>query len=256
MYYDQFFLMDRFSPLNQSSFQFNSKPEDPQGDWWELWDENNQLPYYYNTLTGSTEWVRPENKVIIPLMKIQVRFGNNACPKICLWILILSLVLQQNSSIGKRMSDILSAHNDAPNFQDQKGSLPLEHQQRSPLDVSNPSAQPNTTSFEATPTVNVKRHSRSLDLPVSDMKDSEWSGLRHQRSNSDTTSKDIPSVATTPFMEKSTSPGLVPEPLASALPASPSPTGNSSIFGLALGRKQPFGARKQSLRGMEVTFVF
>ncbi|KAG2183668.1 hypothetical protein INT43_006676 [Umbelopsis isabellina] len=204
-----------------------TKPEDPEGDWWELWDENNQLPYYYNTLTGSTEWVRPENKVIIPLMKIQ-----------------------QNSSIGKRMSDILSAHNDAPNFQDQKGSVPLEHQQRSPSDVSNPSAQPNTTSFEATPSVNVKRHSRSLDLPVSDMKDSEWSGIRHQRSNSDTISKDIPSVAATPFMEVSTSPGLAPEPLASALPASPS-TGNSSIFGIALGRKQPFGARKQSLRGIE-----
>lgn len=167
-----------------------------------------------------------------------------------------SLVLQQNSSIGKRMSDILSAHNDAPIFQDQKGSSPLEQQQRSPLDVSNPSAQPNTTSFEAAPSVNVKRHSRSLDLPVSDMKDSEWSGIRHQRSNSDTISKDIPSVATAPYMEVSTSPGLAPEPLASALPASPLPTGNSSIFGIALGRKQPFGARKQSLRGIEVNIFF
>jgi hypothetical protein len=54
-----------------------SKREDPEGDWWELWDEHNKLPYYYNTLTGTTEWFRPENKTIIPLMKIQVMFHDD-----------------------------------------------------------------------------------------------------------------------------------------------------------------------------------
>ncbi|KAH8549091.1 Rho GTPase activation protein [Umbelopsis sp. PMI_123] len=46
--------------------------------------------------------------------------------------------------------------------------------------------------FDSSPSsVNVKRHSRSLDLPVSDLKESEWSGIHHQRSNSDN-SKDVP----------------------------------------------------------------
>ncbi|CAJ0759588.1 381_t:CDS:2 [Entrophospora sp. SA101] len=44
---------------------------DPKGEWWELWDEAHQLPYYYHTLTGRTEWIQPEFGTIIPLTKIQ-----------------------------------------------------------------------------------------------------------------------------------------------------------------------------------------
>ena len=66
-----------WSELNTIALYISRKTEDPEGDWWELWDENNKLPYYYNTLSGTTEWFRPENKTIIPLMKIQVR---NICP--------------------------------------------------------------------------------------------------------------------------------------------------------------------------------
>ncbi|CAG8735412.1 7842_t:CDS:2, partial [Racocetra fulgida] len=60
----------------------------PTGEWWELWDDNHQLPYYYNTASGQTEWVRPESGTIIPLTKIQ------------------------NSSIGKRISIALTPTDD------------------------------------------------------------------------------------------------------------------------------------------------
>ncbi|KAI8826685.1 Rho GTPase activation protein [Fimicolochytrium jonesii] len=40
-------------------------------EWWELFDENHKLPYYYNTKTGETEWMRPTTGLIIPLHAIQ-----------------------------------------------------------------------------------------------------------------------------------------------------------------------------------------
>jgi hypothetical protein len=159
------------------------------------------------------------------------------------------ICLQQNSAIGKRMSDILSAQNDVPTFlqeeTDKKPASPVEPL-RSPTSAINPSAQPNTASFESSPSVNVKRHSRSLDLPVSELKESEWSGIHHHRSNSDT-SKDVPKESS--YIEQPDGPGLVPESLAAALPPSPSPTSNSSLFSLAMGRRQPFGDWKRSARG-------
>lgn len=48
------------------------KPRDPNGEWWELWDDNHKLPYYYHTTSGQTEWLRPENGTVLPLVKIQV----------------------------------------------------------------------------------------------------------------------------------------------------------------------------------------
>ncbi|KAI9337364.1 hypothetical protein DFJ73DRAFT_849162 [Zopfochytrium polystomum] len=59
-------------------------PKDPSGnEWWELFDDNHKLPYYYNTKTGETEWLKPETGNVIPLIAIQ------------------------NSTIGKRVSVIL-----------------------------------------------------------------------------------------------------------------------------------------------------
>jgi hypothetical protein len=148
------------------------------------------------------------------------------------------------------MSDILSAQNDVPTFlHDETDKKPISSPYeplRSPTTAINPSAQPNTASFESSPSVNVKRHSRSLDLPVSEMKESEWSGIHHQRSNSDT-SKDVPKESS--YIEQPDGPGLVPESLAAALPPSPSPTSNSSLFSLAMGRRQPLGDWKRSARG-------
>ena len=43
--------------------------------WWELWDNNTQRHYYFNTFTKETVWHRPDDQTcdIIPLAKIQVR---------------------------------------------------------------------------------------------------------------------------------------------------------------------------------------
>jgi hypothetical protein len=41
-----------------------------QEEWWELFDENHKLPYYYNTKTMETVW-DPPNCDIIPLAKLQ-----------------------------------------------------------------------------------------------------------------------------------------------------------------------------------------
>ena len=40
--------------------------------WWELWDPDSQLAYYYNAATGGCVWERPVNDDIIPLTKMQV----------------------------------------------------------------------------------------------------------------------------------------------------------------------------------------
>ncbi|KAI7859106.1 hypothetical protein BDC45DRAFT_255717 [Circinella umbellata] len=47
------------------------KPIDPEGEWWELWDDKNELPYYYHTLSGQTHWIQPADKPVISLIKIQ-----------------------------------------------------------------------------------------------------------------------------------------------------------------------------------------
>ncbi|KAI8139231.1 hypothetical protein BJV82DRAFT_255614 [Fennellomyces sp. T-0311] len=47
------------------------KPTDPEGEWWELWDDTNQLPYYHHTLSGQTHWIQPADKPVVSLIKIQ-----------------------------------------------------------------------------------------------------------------------------------------------------------------------------------------
>ncbi|KAJ1803188.1 hypothetical protein LPJ75_005948, partial [Coemansia sp. RSA 2598] len=39
---------------------------DPNGEWWELIDEETGVPYYYNSTTGATEWDPPENATVVP----------------------------------------------------------------------------------------------------------------------------------------------------------------------------------------------
>lgn len=48
------------------------KSSDPDGDWWELWDDKTNLPYYYHTHTCATEWTKPMDKQVVSLIKIQV----------------------------------------------------------------------------------------------------------------------------------------------------------------------------------------
>ncbi|KND03644.1 uncharacterized protein SPPG_01117 [Spizellomyces punctatus DAOM BR117] len=69
------------------------KPKDESGiEWWELFDDHHKLPYYYNTKTGETEWLRPTVGTIIPLTAIQ------------------------NSSIGKRVSVLVQQASIANSF--------------------------------------------------------------------------------------------------------------------------------------------
>ncbi|RUS18343.1 hypothetical protein BC937DRAFT_88864 [Endogone sp. FLAS-F59071] len=86
------------------------KPRDPNGEWWELWDDNHKLPYYYHTTSGQTEWLRPENGTVLPLVKIQVGYLTEASllgvPCFALDLFFV-LVLYQSSAIGKRMSTAL-----------------------------------------------------------------------------------------------------------------------------------------------------
>jgi hypothetical protein len=51
-----------------------SQHQNPAGEWWELFDDIHNLPYYYNTKTGQTEWERPhDSNNIISLTAIQAR---------------------------------------------------------------------------------------------------------------------------------------------------------------------------------------
>lgn len=53
----------------------NSQYQNPAGEWWELFDDIHNLPYYYNTKTGQTEWEKPQDSAnIISLTAIQVGF--------------------------------------------------------------------------------------------------------------------------------------------------------------------------------------
>ncbi|KAI9205889.1 MyTH4 domain-containing protein [Polychytrium aggregatum] len=48
------------------------KMRDPDlEEWWELFDENYKLPYYYNPKSAKTEWIRPVTGFILPLRSIQ-----------------------------------------------------------------------------------------------------------------------------------------------------------------------------------------
>jgi len=45
---------------------------DVENEWWELFDDQHQLPYYYKTTTGETEWTKPKEGTVIGLRIIQV----------------------------------------------------------------------------------------------------------------------------------------------------------------------------------------
>ncbi|KAJ3012765.1 hypothetical protein HKX48_006093 [Thoreauomyces humboldtii] len=80
------------------------KPKDDSGiEWWELFDDNHKLPYYYNTRTGETEWMRPTIGTIIPLSAIQ------------------------NSSIGKRVSVLVTQQSLANSFSPLSAALAGSH---------------------------------------------------------------------------------------------------------------------------------
>ncbi|KAJ2613296.1 hypothetical protein EV177_002578 [Coemansia sp. RSA 1804] len=59
-------------------------PRDPNGEWWELIDEDTGVPYYYNSSTGATEWDTPPDATVIPFHTLL------------------------SSSVGKRLSLVVS----------------------------------------------------------------------------------------------------------------------------------------------------
>lgn len=93
-------------------------------EWWELYDENHKLPYFYNTKTGETEWVRPSLGVVIPVKQGTPKFGQHYSLNPSLThsqsfppllppyssyssssvSISIQLVAIQNSKIGKRVS--------------------------------------------------------------------------------------------------------------------------------------------------------
>ncbi|KAF9179838.1 hypothetical protein BGZ51_006630 [Haplosporangium sp. Z 767] len=72
-------------PESHNTFYANLR-QNPAGEWWELFDDIHNLPYYYNTKTGQTEWERPQDSTNI-----------------------ISLTAIQKSVIGQRLSLHLSA---------------------------------------------------------------------------------------------------------------------------------------------------
>ena len=57
------------NPINVGCIRM---PPNEEAEWWELQDEAREMPYYYHTKSGETQWTRPEG-FVIPLGIIQVR---------------------------------------------------------------------------------------------------------------------------------------------------------------------------------------
>ncbi|KAF9584293.1 hypothetical protein BGW38_006958, partial [Lunasporangiospora selenospora] len=89
------------------------QPQDPAGEWWELFDDVHNLPYYHNTKTGQTEWERPQDSSnIISLTAIQA-----SVPKCCNIIDLKGPAFRRKSVIGQRLS-LHFAGGAASNIQD------------------------------------------------------------------------------------------------------------------------------------------
>ncbi|KAF9439153.1 hypothetical protein BGZ76_010746 [Entomortierella beljakovae] len=57
-------------------FQKELQQQNPAGEWWELFDDVHNLPYYYNTKTSQTEWERPQDSSnIVSLTTIQACYS-------------------------------------------------------------------------------------------------------------------------------------------------------------------------------------
>lgn len=51
-----------------------SKPSDPNGEWWELWDDANDMPYYYHTTSGQAHWNQPADTPVISLTNVSTAY--------------------------------------------------------------------------------------------------------------------------------------------------------------------------------------
>lgn len=46
-------------------------PRSADGEWYELWSDEHNLPYYYHTVQNETTWYKPDG-FVIPLKAVQV----------------------------------------------------------------------------------------------------------------------------------------------------------------------------------------
>lgn len=49
-------------------------PRSADGEWYELWSDEHNLPYYYHTVKNETTWYKPDG-FVIPLKAVQVSRG-------------------------------------------------------------------------------------------------------------------------------------------------------------------------------------
>ncbi|KAF9977229.1 hypothetical protein BGZ73_006592 [Actinomortierella ambigua] len=119
-------------------------PGSPAGDWWELFDDIHNLPYYYNTKTGQTEWERPHD-------------GRQ----------IISLIAIQKSVIGQRLSTHLSS---VSGKRDTEGTTKGDKSNQQQLSGHNsiPGSPVQSTGFQSNPASPISSSfldKTSVDLP-------------------------------------------------------------------------------------------
>jgi len=49
-------------------------PRSEEGEWYELWSDEHNLPYYFQTRTSETSWYKPDG-FVIPLKAVQVSYN-------------------------------------------------------------------------------------------------------------------------------------------------------------------------------------
>ncbi|KAJ3073741.1 hypothetical protein HDU98_000804 [Podochytrium sp. JEL0797] len=118
-------------------------PEGAEDEWWELYDEIRNLPYYYNTGTGQTEWRRPLEGIIIPLRTLQnTSVGQN-----------MSTAVKRMSTMSATMLSNYSSEDDSDTTKESStrnvptpNASPL-HQQASFSSITNQSVRSNNNAM-------------------------------------------------------------------------------------------------------------
>ncbi|KAG0243294.1 hypothetical protein BGW41_002479 [Actinomortierella wolfii] len=143
------------------------QPGSPAGDWWELFDDVHNLPYYYNTKTGQTEWERPHD-------------GRQ----------IISLIAIQKSVIGQRLSTHISSVSGKRDTE----TTPKSDKQQYSGHNSIPGSPVQSTDFQSNPASPISSSfldKTSVDLPFSSC--TSWGRASSNESQAQNGSRSPPS---------------------------------------------------------------